>query len=101
MLIWIFTIIVYVFFIYGVIEFIKNFYSDIFMKKNKDKYPPIQVLVEREEDLEYIFRHLKGHFSHITFVFNEESEDIQRALKSIKTEDDIGCIFLNQSREVD
>ncbi len=71
MLMWIFTIIVYVFFIYGLIELFKKiclytlFKNDKFNKKSK-----IKIIVDDADDIEYYVRMLKDKFEEIEIIFS-------------------------------
>lgn len=83
MMLMFFTVVVYVFFIYGVIEFTKKVYLDIMNNKKVRKAPDIQVIISDIDDLEYIIRTLKKHFNQITFVFNDNIEKIPKTISEI------------------
>jgi len=99
MILWAFTIIVYVFFIYGVIEFIKNVYEDL-NPKGKGRKHKIEVLIEDEEELEYIIRILKKNFHHITLVGKEE-ERIQNIVEGLGQDIEVEYKYIEDIREME
>lgn len=65
-------IVVYVFFIYGLITFFKKSYDEAGKKLRK---PNITVVVIKKELVEYLIRMLKKDFSKITLIFNDEIDE--------------------------
>ncbi|MGF7057875.1 hypothetical protein [Brassicibacter mesophilus] len=84
MMVWIFTVFVYVFFIYGVIEFIKNVFIDISNRRNTSIDHKIEVMVNNAEELEYILNSLKKNFNHIVLILEQQDTDILRIINSIR-----------------
>lgn len=83
MLLLLFTIVVYVFFIYGVIEFTKKVYLDIMSKGNRKRGPAIQVVVGEKNDLEYIIRNLRKDFCNIMVILDEGIEEVPKSINDI------------------
>ncbi len=75
MLIYFFTIIVYVFFIYGVIEFMKKV---IFYSNKEDR--EIQVYIDDPDDLEYKFNVLKKEFDRVVFIIHKDDKELDDVL---------------------
>ncbi|WP_425448007.1 hypothetical protein [Dethiothermospora halolimnae] len=85
MLLFIFTGVVYVFFIYGVIEFFKNLYKDIYTKGKAYEMSEIKILVEDLDDIEYTVSLLKKNFNNIIILINGEDEYlIENATNKVK-----------------
>jgi len=99
MILWAFTIIVYVFFIYGVIEFIKNVYEDLSAKEKGRKHK-IEVLIDNEEELEYIIRILKKNFHHIILIGKEE-ERIQNIVEGLSQDIEVEYKYIEDIREME
>lgn len=74
MLLLIFTGIVYVFFIYGVIEFFKNVYRDIYTKGKVYQISEITILVEDLDEIECTVRLLKRNFNNIIILVKGKDE---------------------------
>ena len=83
MIMLLFTIIVYVFFVYGVVVFIKNLYVDYVCRYVDKKDTTIKILVENEDDVEYLLDTLKDDFDNIIFVLKEENDRIIKAIEVI------------------
>ncbi|WP_427338016.1 hypothetical protein [Caloranaerobacter sp. DY30410] len=77
------TIIVYVFFVYGVVMFIKNLYVDYVCKYVDKRDTTIKVLVENEDEVGYLLDTLKDEFENIIFVLKEENDKIIKAIEVI------------------
>jgi len=75
-MVWIFTVLVYVFFIYGVIEFIKNVFKDITHSKHTNVEHKIEVLINSAEELEYVLNSLKKDFNHVVLILEQQDADI-------------------------
>lgn len=98
MLLLLFTFIVYVFFIYGVIEFSRKVYID-FTRSNKSYNPPvIKVLVDNQEDIEYAIRSLKRNYSKIIILLAEDME-IPKTIDNISKNIDIDFEYLHKQKE--
>ncbi|KPU26400.1 hypothetical protein TR13x_10300 [Caloranaerobacter sp. TR13] len=83
MIMFIITIIVYVFFVYGVVVFIKNLYVDYVCRYVDKRNTTIKVLVENEADVGYLLDTLKDDFDRIIFVLKEENDEIIKAIEAI------------------
>lgn len=84
MIVWIFTVIVYVFFIYGVIEFIRNVFIDFSNRKSIKVNRKIEVMVNNAEELEYILNSLKKDFNHIVLILHQQDSDMLKMINSIR-----------------
>ncbi|WDV46114.1 hypothetical protein PV797_00105 [Clostridiaceae bacterium M8S5] len=75
------SVFIYVFFVYGIIQFIMEVGCNFAYKKHiKDK---ICIYVEEPETIEYTLRMVKDKFSYICLVFEEKddlTEEIARKL---------------------
>lgn len=100
MLLLFFTFIVYVFFIYGIVEFSRRVYID-FTKSNKSYNPPaIKVMVDNQEDIEYTIRSLQRNYNKMIILLTEDiqipktigsiSENINIEFKRVQKETDAG-----------
>ncbi|KNF09677.1 hypothetical protein CLPU_2c01280 [Gottschalkia purinilytica] len=83
----IFTIIVYVFFIYGVIEFGRNIYIDIINGNKPESLSKITVYVHDEEHIDYLLNILRRNFKNIVFVMPNEDDSIESEKESNKTKE--------------
>ena len=83
MVLMLFTIIIYVFFVYGIIEFSKKLYLDIIRRGKTIDKPDIHVIVKDEEDLEYTIRNLRKSFNHIVLLLDDEIENIPSTLYDV------------------
>ncbi|MBS4535799.1 hypothetical protein GOQ29_09250 [Clostridium sp. D2Q-14] len=78
MVIYIMYIVIYVFFIYGIIEFIKNILLGYDIPKKTHK---ISIIVEDEKELEYIFLNLKDKFAPIKVYLDTEDEELMEMIR--------------------
>ncbi|MTI67734.1 MAG: hypothetical protein FH753_14200 [Firmicutes bacterium] len=93
-------LIIYVFFIYGVIEFFKKVYLDFNISNNKKKEREIQILIEDIEDLEYTIRTLKSNFQHIIVIVKEDNKETIEILETLKKNISIDIKYLKDLKEV-
>ncbi len=99
MVLTIFSIIVYVFFIYGVIEFLGKIYLDATKNKKSSQCSTIKVLIEDYEDLEYTIKILKKYFNHIVILLDKDSEEIPKTLIRLSEDLNIEYRYLGQKYE--
>ncbi len=98
MLLLFFTFIVYVFFIYGIVEFLRKVYID-FTRSNKSyNPPPIKVLVDNQEDIEYTIRSLQKNYNKMIILLTEDIQ-IPKTIGSIS--DNINIEFKRVQKETD
>lgn len=90
MVIYILYVFVYIFFIYGVLEFIKNTYIGFNIPKNTR---PIKIIIENNNDLEYTILNIKNKFSPIRIYVDNENEEIVHMIEVLK--DDYNIIKEN------
>ena len=101
MVIWIFTVLVYVFFIYGLIEFFKKAYYELTVKGINYDGPKVQVLIQDEEDLEYTIRSLMKDFRHIVVLFDKRDFSIPKGVEGLAKDVVIEFRYLGDIREVE
>jgi len=89
MFIWLLTVFIYVFFVYGIIAFIRNVYYDFMGRKSIQRNLKIEVLVEDNDDIDYILKVLKPHFGRIVFIMKEDNEEIREILEKLSNKIDI------------
>lgn len=100
MLILFFTFVVYVFFIYGVIEFFRRVYID-FTKSNKSYNPPaIKVLIDNQKDIEYTIRSLQRNYTKITVLLNEGIE-IPKTTDNISKNMEVEFKYLSEEKRLE
>ncbi|EOD01622.1 hypothetical protein [Caldisalinibacter kiritimatiensis] len=95
MFIWLLTVFVYVFFVYGIIAFIKNVYYDFTTRKNKQTDKTIEIIVNDSEDVQYYIDVLKKHFNHIILVTEEDSQYIREVINIMSKELEVEYKVLN------
>lgn len=93
-------LIIYVFFIYGVIEFFKKVYLDFNISNNKKIQREIKILIEDIEDLEYTIRTLKSNFQHIIVIVKEDNEETIEILETLKKNISIEIKYIDDLKEV-
>lgn len=86
MVIYILYVFIYVFFIYGVLEFLKNVYIGFNIPK---KSRPIKLLIEDDRDLEFILLNIKNQFSPITLFIDHENQEIIDMIRVLENDYDI------------
>ncbi|RKD32318.1 hypothetical protein [Thermohalobacter berrensis] len=77
MVFWVLTIIVYTFFIYGVIAFLKNIYS----KYINDIKGEIRILIKDANEVEWLINILKRNFHSITIITEKYNEEVDNMVK--------------------
>lgn len=98
MIMLIITIIVYVFFVYGVVVFIKNLYVDYVCRYVGKRDTTIKVLVENEDDVGYLLDTLKDDFDRIIFVLKEENNEIIKAIEATSRDYNVDYEILENIR---
>lgn len=78
MVIYILYILIYVFFIYGIIEFIKNVFSGYSIPKRTYQ---ISIVIKDEKELEYILMNLKDKFAPIKIYLDTGNEELMEMIK--------------------
>lgn len=77
---WVLVVVVYSFFIYGLFEFFKASYRSIGKHIKKQN---IKILINNNDEIEYLIRTLKNEFSEITVVLLFEDEETLEILKRL------------------
>ncbi len=98
MLLLVFTFIVYVFFIYGVVEFSRKVYIDFTMNNKSYNPPAIKVLVDNQEDIEYVIRSLQRNYSKVVILLTEDIE-IPKTIDNISKNTEIEFKYLHRQKE--
>lgn len=81
-----FSVFIYVFFVYGIIEFTKNIYFDFVDKQRMTKNKRIKILINDKDDIEYDVRMLKKYFDYIEIVAEKDTEEIKKVIESLSRE---------------
>lgn len=90
-MIYILYVFIYVFFIYGVIEFIRNIYIGFNIPENTH---PIKIVVNDEKSLEYTMLSIKDRFSPITICIEEDNTKIMDMIDILKDDYEIKIEYL-------
>jgi len=94
-MLWIFTVFIYVFFVYGIIEFARNIFYDFMKRKSINVNHSIRVLVNNADEVEYMINYLKRDYNHIILVLEKHDEEIEKIIKSISDDISIEYTFLS------
>lgn len=90
MVIYIISIVIYVFFVYGVIAFIKNVYMDFVNKRKENADKRIQILIDEKDNVELLVKMLKKDFNHIVLILKDDIQNIDKLVdilsKDVKIE---------------
>lgn len=101
MLLFIFTVVVYIFFVYGVIEFFRKLYWDILNKKGIFTEKKINVLIDGINDIEYTVRLLKKDFHYICLIDKEYREEIENIVENLSHDMYVEYMTLEEIRKKD
>ncbi|WP_066505947.1 hypothetical protein [Abyssisolibacter fermentans] len=94
MLILLVSAFIYVFFVYGIIQFIMEIgYNYSYKKHIKDK---ICIYVEEPETLEYILRMVKDKFSYICLIFEEKDVRAEKIAKKLVAENRLEIKYIDK-----
>lgn len=78
MVIYILYVFIYVFFIYGIIEFTKHIYSEYDIPKRTHR---INIVIDNGKDLEYTLLNTKGKFTHISIYVDTNNKELMDMIK--------------------